>query len=128
MHPNEKIEIKRVKKSNKINKIIKQLLPTIITFAIGYLTNYFNCSLSWFTTALTLLFFQKLWTFNRNTDNFVNCNERVFITNKFKDEELPSWVTFPDMVSSTLVLLKDYTEGPWLARISLKEQTISGWI
>ena len=47
------------------------------------------------------MFFQNLWKFERNAEEKIvhHSNERNFVTNQFKDEELPSWVVFPDMVS-----------------------------
>ena len=100
MDSREKVEIKNVKK-NKVTQALKQLIPTIFVFGTGYLTRYFQFSISWFTTPLIVMFFQKLWKFERNAEEKIvhHSNERNFITNQFKDEELPSWVVFPDMVS-----------------------------
>ena len=100
MDSTEKVEIKNVKK-NKVTQALKQLIPTIFVFGTGYLTHYFKFSISWFTTPLIVMFFQKLWKFERNAEEKIvhHSNERNFITNQFKDEELPSWVVFPDMVS-----------------------------
>ena len=100
MDSSEKVELKNVKKS-KVTQALKQLIPTILIFGTGYLTHYFKFSISWFTTPLIVMFFQKLWKFKRNAEekSVHHSNERNFITNQFKDEELPSWVVFPDMVS-----------------------------
>ena len=100
MDSNEIVELKNVKKS-RVTQALKQLIPTIFVYTAGYLTHYFKFSISWFTTPLIVMFFQKLWKLNRNAEGKIihHSNERNFITNQFKDEELPSWVVFPDMVS-----------------------------
>ena len=100
MDSGQRVEVKNIKR-NKVTQALKHLIPTIFVFGIGYLTHYFKFSISWFTTPLIVLFFQNLWKFERNAEEKIvhHSNERNFVTNQFKDEELPSWVVFPDMVS-----------------------------
>jgi hypothetical protein len=100
MDSGQRVEVKNIKR-NKVTQALKHLILTIFVFGIGYLTHYFKFSISWFTTPLIVLFFQNLWKFERNAEEKIvhHSNERNFVTNQFKDEELPSWVVFPDMVS-----------------------------
>ena len=96
MDSREKVKFKNVEES-KVTQALKQLIPTIFVFATGY----FQFSISWFTTTLIVMFFQKLSKLERDAEEKIvhHSTKRNFITNQFKDEELPSWGVFPDMVS-----------------------------
>ena len=70
-----------------------------------YLLGYYGFSIAWLLTPLLLTVFRQQWKKERDfrlsaARQAALTNEKAMIESRIKIEDLPSWVFFPDKVSS----------------------------
>ena len=86
-------------------KVIKKFLLKSVGWVTIYLVGYYNFSMAWLVTPLVLTVLRSQWKSERNNKLMAAreaalTDEKTMIESRIRVEDLPSWVFFPDKVSS----------------------------
>ena len=99
-------------------KVMKRFCFKSVAWFGIYLLGYYGFSIAWLLTPLLLTVFRQQWKRERDfrlsaARQAALTNEKAMIESRIKIEDLPSWVFFPDKVSSYLSIvsneLKNYS-------------------
>ena len=86
-------------------KVIKKFILKSVGWVSIYLVGYYNFSMAWLFTPLVLSVLRSQWKSERNNKlrgarEAALTDEKTMIESRIRVEDLPSWVFFPDKVST----------------------------
>ena len=86
-------------------KIIRRFCVKSVAWLGIYVLGYYGFSIAWLLTPLLLTVYRQQWKKERDfrlsaARQAALTNEKAMIESRIKIEDLPSWVFFPDKVSS----------------------------
>ena len=93
-------------------KVMKRFCFKSVAWFGIYLLGYYGFSIAWLLTPLLLTVFRQQWKKERDfrlsaARQAALTNEKAMIESRIKIEDLPSWVFFPDKVSSCQLIVSN---------------------